>query len=72
MAEKIFTKEESAELDGENDHKAYFAVEGIVYDATDKSHVGSSKNHGKLAGKEHAPHGAAVVKGLPVVGKLAD
>lgn len=78
MAEKIFTREELAEYDGENGHKAYFAVDGVVYDATGNSHVGASKNHGNLAGKDitealkHAPHGAAVVKDLPVVGKLSD
>ncbi|MBD5429666.1 cytochrome b5 domain-containing protein [Lactobacillus sp.] len=78
MAEKFFTREELSEFDGENGHKAYFAVDGTVYDATGNSHVGASKNHGNLAGKDitqilqHAPHGAAVIKGLPVVGKLSD
>lgn len=78
MAEKIFTREELAQYDGKNGHKAYFAVKGVIYDATGNSHIGASKNHGNLAGKDitealmHSPHGDAVVKGLPVVGKLAD
>lgn len=76
--EKIFTKEELAQYDGENGHKAYFAYDGLVYDGTGNSHMAASKNHGNLAGKDitaalsHAPHGASVIKDLPVVGKLAE
>lgn len=78
MAEKVFSREELAKFDGENGRKAYFAVEGIVYDATGNSHVGANKSHGNLAGKDitealkHSPHSTDIVKGLPVVGKLSD
>lgn len=76
--EKIFTKEELAQFNGENGNKSYFAYDGLVYDATGNPHMKASKNHGNLAGKDitealsHSPHGASVIKNLPVVGKLAE
>ncbi|KRL75877.1 hypothetical protein FC17_GL002368 [Secundilactobacillus paracollinoides DSM 15502 = JCM 11969] len=77
MAEKTFTVEELKQFDGQDGHKAYVAVEGVVYDVTGVEAWQAGKHHGNLAGQDltdaisQAPHGKAVLGSLPVVGKLA-
>lgn len=79
MAEKTFTKNELAQYDGQNGKPAYVAVQGIVYDVSDKAAWQGGKHHGNVAGQDltavllnKSPHGDRVLKGLPVVGKLSD
>ncbi|MCC4489894.1 cytochrome b5 domain-containing protein [Limosilactobacillus reuteri] len=77
MAEKMFTKEELAQYDGQNGHPAYVAVDGIVYDVTNSPAWPNGAHHGNQAGQdltkelhEDSPHGASKLTQLPVVGKL--
>ena len=37
MAEKIFTKNELAQYNGQNGQPAYVAVQGVVYDVSGKA-----------------------------------
>ena len=77
MAEKIFTKEELAQYNGENGQPAYVAIDGVVYDVSNVGPWAGGKHHGNVAGNElsaaieHSSHGKGVLKKLPVVGKLA-
>ncbi len=77
MAEKTFTLEELSQFDGQNGHKAYVAVEGVVYDVTGVDAWKAGQHHGNTAGHDltdviaKAPHGKAVLGALPIVGKLA-
>nr|WP_246840457.1 cytochrome b5 domain-containing protein [Lactobacillus xujianguonis] len=52
MAEKIFTKDKLAEFNGQDGHKAYVAVNGVVYDVTDIPEWHGGKHHGNLAGQD--------------------
>jgi predicted heme/steroid binding protein len=76
---KTFTKAELAKFDGQNGNPAYVAVDGVVYDVSAVKQWAGGKHHGNTAGKdltkeikEQSPHGVAVLKGLPVVGKLVN
>ena len=77
-AEKIFTLDELAAFNGENGALAYVAVDGIVYDVTHAKGWKNGKHKGIQAGQdvtkaiEKSPHGKKVLKGLVVVGKLAE
>ena len=79
MTEQVFTKKELAKFDGQNGQPAYVAIKGTVYDVSAKPAWRGGKHHGNLAGRdltavlvEKSPHGERVLKGLPVVGKLAE
>lgn len=79
MAEKIFTKNELAQYNGQNGQPAYVAVQGVVYDVSGKAAWQGGKHHGNVAGQDltavllnKSPHGDRVLKGLPVVGKMSD
>lgn len=79
MTEKKFTKDELAKYNGQNGQPAYVAVKGVVYDVSGKAAWQGGKHHGNLAGRDltdvldnQSPHGDRVLKGLPVVGKLAE
>ena len=69
-----FTVKELAKYNGEKGNKAYVAVDGLVYDVTEKWKNGMHK--GNKAGQaisekiKKAPHGKKVLENLAVVGKL--
>ena len=71
-----FTIEELAKFDGKDDHEAYVAVDGKVYDVTGNPHWQGGEHHGNLAGHdvtkalEVSPHGTRVLAGLKQVGVL--
>lgn len=73
MDENIFTEETIAQYDGKNGNKAYIAVNGIVYDVSNKWKDG--KHHGLEAGKDltqeflNSPHGHALIGKLEIVGQ---
>lgn len=74
---KEFTLDELKEYDGQNENKAYVAVDGVVYDVTESDAWKSGKHkNGITAGADlsdiisESPHGEDVLKDLPVVGKL--
>ena len=76
---KTFTKEELQKYDGQDGRPAYIAIDGKVYDVSEDASWQGGKHHGNLAGQDltdvllnKSPHGDRVLKGLPVVGKLAD
>ncbi|WP_295731948.1 cytochrome b5 domain-containing protein [uncultured Limosilactobacillus sp.] len=78
MSEKIFTKGELATFNGKNGQPAYVAINGTVYDVSGKAAWQNGKHHGNVAGQDltetlfnKSPHKDQVLKGLPVVGKLA-
>lgn len=69
--------EQLAEFDGTEGHRAYFAYQGDIYDATDStlwksgSHMGRHKAGADLTDVlSQAPHGEDKVKALPRIGKL--
>jgi predicted heme/steroid binding protein len=74
--EKVFTLEELAKYDGKNGNPAYVAVNGVVYDVTDRPLWKNGTHNGHLAGTDQteliklSPHGQSKLKDLPVVGKL--
>lgn len=73
---KVFTLQELATYDGEDGHKAYVAVDGKVYDVTNREGWGSGNHNGAVAGTDltelilSSPHGKDVLSGLTVVGTL--
>ena len=75
---QTFTLEELAEYDGIGENKAYIAVDGKVYDVTNREGWGEGNHNGAIAGTDltelilSSPHGKDVLRGLTVVGTLAD
>ncbi len=77
-SEQTFTLEQLAQYDGQNGHRAYIAVDGVVYDVTDVAVWDSKLHAGKFqAGKdytrelaEQAPHGASKLDQAKRVGTL--
>lgn len=76
---KAFTREELAQYNGKNGNPAYIAVDGKVYDVTNAPPWNGGKHNGYEAGKDlteeiksKSPHGVSKLKGIPVVGTLAD
>lgn len=73
---KSFTVEELKKYDGQNGNAAYVAVDGKVYDVTNNKKWKGGKHEGLTAGNDltqelkKSPHGASVLKKLPVVGNL--
>ncbi len=76
--EMTFTLDELAQFDGTNGNAAYVAVDGVVYDVTDKPLWSGGTHNGNVAGRDlseailKSPHGKAKLKDLPVVGTLAE
>lgn len=68
----VFTPDTLAEFNGKDGRAAYVAVNGIVYDVTDRWEDG--EHHGLSAGRDEtegflrSSHGHAVLQGLEVVG----
>ena len=74
---QTFTVDELKAYDGQNGNSAYVAIDGIVYDVTDVDEWKDGKHkNGLVAGTDltdalkDSPHGAKVLKSLPVVGTL--
>ncbi len=72
-----FTLEELSQYDGKDGNPAYVAVNGKVYDVTDVPAWRGGSHQGEVvAGIDatafisRSPHGASVLNGLKVVGKL--
>jgi predicted heme/steroid binding protein/uncharacterized membrane protein len=79
MSDKTFTLDELKQFDGKEGRPAYFACEGVVYDATNSklwrkgTHVRVHEAGMDLtADLEKAPHGLDSVLRLQVVGTLAE
>lgn len=77
MSDKTFTAADLAKFDGKNGQPAYVAIDGTVYDVSDKEAWTTGEHHGNFAGRDltkilyqMSPHKDKVLKGLPVVGKL--
>ena len=75
MSGRTFTAEELLQFDGKEGRPAYFACEGVVYDASNSklwrngTHVRSHEAGRDLtADLSRAPHGLESVRRLPVVG----
>lgn len=74
---KTFTLDELAKYDGKNGNPAYAAVDGFVYDVSNDRAWRDGQHEAYRAGTDltedmaNSPHGLGVLKGLPVVGKLA-
>lgn len=74
---QVITLEELAAFDGKDGRKAYYAFEGVVYDASNSPQWKLGQHFGLSAGRdltgklEGAPHGDGLVKSMPVVGTLA-
>jgi predicted heme/steroid binding protein len=73
-----FTLEELADYDGRAGHRAYVAYEGKIYDVTESSFWTDGDHLGAhLAGRDltaemaEAPHGPDELKGVKLVGTLA-
>lgn len=73
---QTFTIEELAKYDGKNGNKAYVAIDGKVYDVTNKSEWNGGMHNGYSAGADMsavistAPHGKSILSSLTVVGTL--
>lgn len=70
------TLEELMKYSGKDGNPAYIAVNGIIYDVTKSALWKNGAHNGYEAGKDlsaeinKSPHGKAVLKNIPVVGKL--
>lgn len=75
---QTITLEELSKFDGKDGRKAYYAYEGVIYDATNSPQWKLGQHFGLSAGRdltgklEGAPHGDGLVKSMPVVGNLAE
>lgn len=79
MDDKVMTRDELARYNGQDGQPAYVAVEGVIYDVSANPAWQGGCHHGNLAGQDltdvilkKSPHGKRVLKGLPVVGRLAE
>lgn len=75
----VLTLEELAKYNGKDGQPAYVAVDGVIYDVSDKPAWKDGEHNGYSAGqdlteiiKTKSPHGVSKLSGLPVVGKLAE
>ncbi|MHB1455209.1 MAG: cytochrome b5 domain-containing protein [Saccharofermentanales bacterium] len=76
-AGQTFTLEQLAQYDGKDGHRAYIAVDGIVYDVTDVPQWDSQLHAGRfVAGKDYteelkkAPHNAGKLDQAIKIGTL--
>ncbi len=71
-----FTLTELAKFDGQNGHKAYVAVDGVVYDMTLLGSWKNGQHHGVSAGTDltasfsKSPHAKSILKLAKVVGTV--
>ncbi|MBB1079254.1 cytochrome B5 [Limosilactobacillus sp. STM2_1] len=72
MVEKKFTRDELAKYNGDGEKPHYMAVDGTVYDITDAPKKGIDEKTIMQVVFGYAKDKDAVLKKLPVVGKLAD
>ena len=77
--DNVFTKEQLSEYDGQNRNKIYIAVDGIVYDVTDKDTWSGGRNYGVAAGKDLTNYfnnchknQRDILNKLEIVGRLVD
>jgi predicted heme/steroid binding protein len=69
---------ELAAYNGQEGNPAYIAVDGVIYDVTDVPQWKGGKHMGYLAGIDatealkSSPHGAAKLKGIPIVGTITE
>ena len=77
--ELVLTLEELSQYDGKDGNPAYVAVDGVIYDVTDVPQWKNGEHNGYTAGqdltdiiKNKSPHGVSKLRGVPVVGKLAE
>jgi predicted heme/steroid binding protein len=75
----VLTLEELAKYNGKDGQPAYVAVDGVIYDVSNKPAWKNGEHNGYSAGqdlteiiKTKSPHGVSKLSGLPVVGKLAE
>ena len=77
--DNVFTKEQLSEYDGQNRTKIYIAVDGIVYDVTDKDTWSGGRYYGVAAGKDLTNYfnnchknQRDILNKLEIVGRLKD
>lgn len=77
--DNVFTKEQLSEYDGQNRNKIYIAVDGIVYDVTDKDTWSGWRHYGVAAGKDLTNYfnnchknQRDILNKLEIVGRLED
>ena len=77
--DNVFTKEQLSEYDGQNRNKIYIAVDGIVYDVTDKDTWSGARHYGVAAGKDLTNYfnnchknQRDILNKLEIVGRLED
>ena len=77
--DNVFTKEQLSEYDGQNRNKIYIAVDGIVYDVTDKDTCSGGRHYGVAAGKDLTNYfnnchknQRDILNKLEIVGRLVD
>lgn len=76
---EVLTLDQLSQYDGQNGNPAYISVDGTIYDVTNVPQWKDGEHNGFSAGKDLteeikniSPHGVSKLKGLPVVGKLAE
>lgn len=78
IAAHHFTLSELKQYDGKNGHKAYIAINDVVYDVSAINRWTGGIHHGVSAGTDvtaqfiHSGHGVNVLNLLPVVGGLTE
>lgn len=77
--ELVLTLEELSQYNGKDGQPAYVAVDGVIYDFSQLPGWKDGEHHDYSAGndltealKTKSPHGASKLKGVPIVGKLAE
>lgn len=75
----VFTLEELSKYNGKDGMPAYVAVDGVVYDVSDKTLWAGGEHQNRVsAGRDlseailQSPHGKAKLEELPIVGVLAE
>ena len=71
--------EELSQYNGKDGQPAYVAVDGVIYDFSNIPEWKDGEHNGYSAGndlteaiKTKSPHGVSKLRGVPVVGKLAE
>ena len=77
--ELVLTLDELSQYNGKDGSPAYIAIDGVIYDVSEVSEWFNGAHNGFTAGndlteeiKTISPHGVSKLRGLPVVGKLAE